>query len=97
MTGTVLKTHTFSGGQQLHLVQGDITQEEVGAIVNAANLHLQHGGGVAGIISRRGGPQIQQESDAWVREHGPVSHAKPAYTSGGDLPCRYVIHAVGPI
>jgi O-acetyl-ADP-ribose deacetylase len=78
-------------------VQGDITALQVDAIVNAANAHLQHGGGVAGIISRKGGPAIQKESDAWVREHGPVPHAEPAVTSGGNLPCRYVIHAVGPV
>ncbi len=78
-------------------MQGDITAEQVDAIVNAANEHLQHGGGVAGIISRRGGPAIQQESDAWVGMHGPVSHAEPAVTSGGNLSCRYVIHAVGPV
>jgi O-acetyl-ADP-ribose deacetylase (regulator of RNase III) len=81
----------------LQLVQGDITALQVDAIVNAANANLQHGGGVAGIISRKGGPAIQKESDAWVREHGPVSHAEPAVTSGGNLPCRYVIHAVGPV
>ena len=52
---------------------------------------------MAGTIARRGGPLIQRESDDWVRQHGPVSHAAPAYTGGGDLPCRYVIHAVGPV
>lgn len=76
---------------------GDITQEQVDAIVNAANEHLQHGGGVAGVISRKGGPQIQSESNAWIEEHGPVTHAEPAHTSAGDLPSRYVIHAVGPV
>jgi O-acetyl-ADP-ribose deacetylase (regulator of RNase III) len=69
----------------------------VDAIVNAANAQLAHGGGVAGIISRNGGPDIDRESLAWVKEHGPVSHAEPAYTSGGRLPARYVIHAVGPV
>jgi len=67
------------------------------AIVNAANANLRHGGGVAGIISRKGGPEIQRESDLWVQESGPVSHAAPAYTPGGRLPCRFVIHAVGPV
>ena len=65
--------------------------------MNAANARLAHGGGVAAAISHQGGPAIQEESDAWVRQHGPVSHARPAYTSGGKLPCRYVIHAVGPV
>lgn len=92
-----LFSRAFPGGHTLELCQGDITAEAVDAIVNAANENLQHGGGVAGAIARKGGPRIQRESDAWVRQHGPVTHARPAVTSGGDLPCRYVIHAVGPI
>lgn len=94
---TVLAEKRLPSGQVLQLVQGDITEETTDAIVNAANKHLDHGGGVAGLISRRGGPAIQRESDTWVYEHGPVSHTEPAYTSGGELPCRYVIHAVGPV
>ena len=94
---TVLRQKTFPAGGEFQIVQGDITQEQVDAIVNAANSRLQHGGGVAGVIVSRGGPQIQQESNAWVREKGPVSHAEPAYTTAGRLPCKYVIHAVGPI
>ena len=81
----------------LAICQGDITAENVDAIVNAANSRLAHGGGVAAAISRRGGSAIQSESNAWVREHGPVPHDQPAYTSGGDMPCKYVIHAVGPV
>jgi O-acetyl-ADP-ribose deacetylase (regulator of RNase III) len=84
-------------GQTVQLVQGDITAEETDAIVNAANKYLMHGAGVAGAIVRRGGPIIQQESDAWVQNHGPVSHAEPAWTSGGNLQCQTVIHAVGPV
>jgi O-acetyl-ADP-ribose deacetylase (regulator of RNase III) len=82
---------------RLQLVQGDLTEARVDAIVNAANRYLQHGGGLAGAISMRGGFQIQKESDDWIKEHGLVSHAEPAYTSGGKLPCRYVIHTVGPV
>ncbi len=93
----VLKETGLPGGATIQLVQGDLTEEQVDAIVNAANSHLQHGGGVAGAISRRGGAQIQAESNAWVRTHGPVLHAHPAYTGAGKLPCRYVIHAVGPV
>jgi len=81
----------------LELVQGDITALDTDAIVNAANERLAHGGGVAGVISRRGGPAIQRESDAWVRQHGPVTTGSAAITSGGDLRARYVIHAVGPV
>jgi len=87
----------LSSGQAIQLVQGDITLEEVDAIVNAANQHLQHGAGVAGAISRKGGPAIQKESDEWIRRNGPVSHASPAWTSGGLLAAKFVIHAVGPV
>jgi O-acetyl-ADP-ribose deacetylase len=92
-----LREKTFPSGLRIQLDQGDITLERVDAIVNAANAHLSHGAGVAGAILRRGGPQIQTESDRWVSEHGPVSHSDPAYTTAGNLPCKYVIHAVGPI
>ncbi len=92
----LVKEHIFTDGRQLQLAQGDITDERVDAIVNAANAHLAHGAGVAGAVVRKGGRQIQVESDEWVREHGKVSHAEPAYTQAGKLPCRYVIHAVGP-
>ena len=94
---SILVEKTFQSGQSLQIVQGDITTEEVDAIVNAANEQLAHGGGVAWAISKKGGPKIQQESDAWVRKHGPVSHTHPAWTSGGLLPSKYVIHAVGPV
>lgn len=94
---TIVQTHEFPRGGKLHLVHGDLTEEHVDAIVNAANAHLQHGGGVAAAISHRGGAQIQAECNAWVRLHGPVKHAEPAVTRAGGLPCRYVIHAVGPV
>lgn len=84
-------------GQTFQIVQGDITIENVDAIVNAANEHLQHGGGVAWAISKKGGPKIQKESDEWIRQHGPVPHSHPAWSSGGLLPAKYVIHAVGPV
>lgn len=94
---SILREKTLPGAQTIQIVRGDITVEMVDAIVNAANARLQHGGGVAWAIARAGGPTIQAESDEWVRSRGPVSHAEPAYTGGGDMPCRYVIHAVGPV
>ena len=94
---TVSAEKKLRSDQILQLVQGDITIEDVDAIVNAANEHLQHGGGVARTISKKGGPGIQKESEAWIRQHGPVSHSYPAWTSGGLLPAKYVIHAVGPV
>lgn len=93
----ILVEKKFQSGQSLKIVQGDITIEDADAIVNAANEHLAHGGGVAWAISKKGGPNIQQESDAWIQAHGLVSHAHPAWTSGGTLPAKYVIHAVGPV
>jgi O-acetyl-ADP-ribose deacetylase (regulator of RNase III) len=94
---TVLLEHSFPAGQTLQILRGDITTEAVDAIVNAANGHLQHGGGVAWAISKQGGPAIQEESNDWIRQHGPVPHPAPAWTSGGLLPAKYVIHAVGPV
>jgi O-acetyl-ADP-ribose deacetylase (regulator of RNase III) len=79
-------------GKTLRLVQGDITERDVDAIVNAANSHLQHGGGVAGAIVRKGGHIIQEESD----RIGFVPVGNAAVTGAGRLPARYVIHAVGP-
>lgn len=93
----VLAETRLPSGLILQLVRGDLTVETTDAIVNAANERLMHGAGVAGAILRRGGPRIRDESDAWVRDHGPVTHEAPAWTSGGDLPCRTVIHAVGPV
>jgi O-acetyl-ADP-ribose deacetylase (regulator of RNase III) len=94
---TVLMERVLQTGQTIQIVQGDITIENVDAIVNAANEHLQHGGGVAWAISKKGGPKIQKESDEWIRQHGLVPHSHPAWTSGGLLPSKYVIHAVGPV
>jgi len=76
----------------LQLVQGDITERDVDAIVNAANSYLQHGGGVAGAIVRKGGQIIQEESN----KIGFVPVGNAAITGAGKLPCKYVIHAVGP-
>jgi O-acetyl-ADP-ribose deacetylase (regulator of RNase III) len=97
MPPTRILAHTLPTGQILALEHGDLTEAPVDAIVNAANSSLSHGGGVAAAIVRRGGHAIQAESDAWVRQHGPAGHHRPALTSGGALPARAVIHAVGPV
>ncbi len=81
----------------IELIRGDITEMDTDAIVNAANEHLAHGGGVAGAIVRKGGSVIQKESNDWVRENGIVRTGNAAMTSGGNLQAGYVIHAVGPI
>ncbi len=79
-------------GKTIRIVQGDITESKVDAIVNAANSHLQHGGGVAGAIVRKGGQVIQEESN----RIGFVSVGRAAITSAGKLLAKFVIHAVGP-
>jgi len=94
---TILHTHTRPDGRVLRVVQGDITEEDVDAIVNAANEQLAHGGGVAGAIVRAGGREIQDESRQWVREHGDVPTGGAAITGAGNLKAHYVIHAVGPV
>lgn len=79
-------------GSVLELVEGDITEMETDAIVNAANSYLKHGGGVAGAIVRKGGRIIQEESDKIG--YCPVGQA--VITAAGSLKAKYVIHAVGP-
>jgi len=76
----------------IELVQGDITEQQTDAIVNAANSQLVLGGGVAGAIRRKGGPAIQTECD----RKAPIAVGEAVITTGGDLKAKYVIHAVGP-
>jgi O-acetyl-ADP-ribose deacetylase (regulator of RNase III) len=82
---------------RIEIARGDITQQRVDAIVNAANGHLAHGGGVAGAISRAAGPELQRACDALVAERGPLATGEAVATDAFALPCRAVIHAVGPI
>lgn len=76
---------------RITLVEGDLTDQAVDAIVNAANSDLVLGSGVAGAIARRGGPSIAAECAA----HGPIGVGESAITGGGLLPSRFVIHAAG--
>jgi O-acetyl-ADP-ribose deacetylase (regulator of RNase III) len=78
------------------VVRGNLLDEPVDAIVNAANGHLAHGGGVAGIIARAAGAALQEESDALIQEHGPFPAGSAVVTTAGKLPFKGVIHAVGP-
>src|SRR6202007_2864023 len=74
---------------RIEILQGDLTEMNTDAIVNAANNDLQLGGGVAGAIRRKGGPKIQAEGN----ESGTMPIGGAAITTGGDLKARYVIHA----
>jgi O-acetyl-ADP-ribose deacetylase len=78
------------------VARSDLLKEPVDAIVNAANAHLAHGGGVAGIISRAAGPALQAESDALVATRGPLATGSAVVTTAGALPFKGVIHAIGP-
>ena len=81
-------------GVTIECVRGDITsQEDVAAIVNAANAQLQSGGGVAGAIHRAAGPGLEREA----RPLAPVSPGEAVITGGHNLPNRYVIHTLGPV
>lgn len=88
----ILAEKRLDNGKVIKVILGDITEEETDAIVNAANSHLKHGGGVAGAIVRKGGKIIQEESD----RIGYCPVGKAVYTSAGKLKAKYVIHAVGP-
>jgi O-acetyl-ADP-ribose deacetylase (regulator of RNase III) len=82
-------------GQTLELHQGDITLQQVDAILNAANSRLAGGGGVDGEIHRRGGPEIMRDTDARYPDGCPTGSA--VVSTAGKLPAKCVIHAVGPI
>ena len=74
---------------ELEVIAADVTKLEVDAIANAANTELRHGGGVAGAISRAGGPEVQRESDV----KAPIGLGEAVETTAGDMPARWVIHA----
>jgi O-acetyl-ADP-ribose deacetylase (regulator of RNase III) len=96
---TVQKMYRISlpNGKVLELIEGDITQQETDAIVNAANSSLLGGGGVDGAIHRAGGPGILEECKRILDRQGPLPPGKAVATTGGKLKARKVIHTVGPI
>jgi O-acetyl-ADP-ribose deacetylase (regulator of RNase III) len=85
------------GTTTLSLVEGDITRQDVDAIVNAANSSLLGGGGVDGAIHRAGGPHILEECRAIRARQGECPPGEAVITSGGNLRARFVIHTVGPV
>jgi len=85
------------GNTSVDLARGDITRETVDTIVNAANSSLLGGGGVDGAIHRAGGPAILEECRKIRDARGPLPAGEAVITGAGRLPCRYVIHTVGPV
>lgn len=85
------------GSATVTALQGDLTVMPVEAIVNAANVQLAHGGGIALAIATAGGPTIDEESAEWVETYGPLEPGVAALTSAGAMPSSYVIHVAGPI
>jgi len=83
-------------GTTLSALRADLTAQHVDAVVNAANEYLEHGGGLAGAIVAAGGWEIQEESDRWVAEHGPLTPGVAAVTGAGRMPAGMVIHVAGP-
>jgi O-acetyl-ADP-ribose deacetylase (regulator of RNase III) len=96
MSVDVVAREELPGGRVFEVVVGDLLKEPVDAIVNAANGHLAHGGGVAAAIARAAGASLVDEGDAIVRGRGPVPVGEAVVTAAGRLPFRGVIHAVGP-
>jgi O-acetyl-ADP-ribose deacetylase (regulator of RNase III) len=85
------------GGTRLVLVKGDITKQDTGAIVNAANSYLAGGSGVDGAIHAAGGPAIAEECRQIIQKIQFLPAGNAVLTGGGNLPAKYVIHAVGPV
>jgi O-acetyl-ADP-ribose deacetylase len=98
MQASETQDRTFLDGR-VHVVVGDITRQDVEAIVNAANASLLGGGGVDGAIHRAGGPEILEECRKIRRTRFPngLPTGEAVITTGGKLPALYVIHTVGPI
>src|SRR2546427_4159629 len=95
MTGILAEVEI--GGRSLAIVQGDITRIPADAIVNAANSALAGGGGVDGAIHRAGGSSIMRELDAIRKEIGRCPTGSAVVTGAGNLPAKFVFHAVGPV
>ncbi|XP_041726079.2 uncharacterized protein LOC121556251 [Coregonus clupeaformis] len=90
-------SYCLQGGLRVLVCQGDITKEQADALVNAANEDLDHAGGVAAALSRAGGPEVQRASRDLVRQIGRVPTGTVVETTGGNLPCKMLLHAVGPV
>jgi len=96
MTDTPIAELGFPDGKRFLIVVGDLLQEPVDCIVNAANGGLSHGGGVAAAISEAAGPKLEEECASIIRAQGRIPVTKSVVTTAGNLPFKGVIHAVGP-
>ncbi|KAM8746808.1 protein mono-ADP-ribosyltransferase PARP14-like [Acanthopagrus schlegelii] len=94
---TTVASYSLRDGLQVLVCQGDITKLDADALVNAANEDLDHGGGVAAALSKAGGPQVQKESRALVKQTGKIPTGDVVVTTGGNLNCKKLLHAVGPV
>jgi O-acetyl-ADP-ribose deacetylase (regulator of RNase III) len=92
----VIAREEYAGGRTFEVVTGDLLSEPVDAIVNAANGHLAHGGGVAAAVARAAGPALVEEGERIVSRSGPIEIGDAVVTTAGRLPFKGVIHAVGP-
>ncbi|XP_033839348.1 protein mono-ADP-ribosyltransferase PARP14-like [Periophthalmus magnuspinnatus] len=92
----IVERYTLKKGVQVIVYLGDITKQEADALVNAANEELRHGGGVALALSKAGGPKVQRESNELIKNFGKLKTGEVVMTSGGQLKCKKILHAVGP-
>ncbi|XP_070786163.1 protein mono-ADP-ribosyltransferase PARP14-like isoform X2 [Enoplosus armatus] len=90
-------SYSLCDGLQVLVCQGDITKQEADALVNAANEDLDHRGGVAAALSKAGGPEVQSESSGLVKYIGKIPTGDVVVTTGGNLNCKKLLHAVGPV
>ncbi|MCU0243143.1 MAG: macro domain-containing protein [Vicinamibacteria bacterium] len=96
MDVTPIAVLEFGAGRSFVVVLGDLLKQSVDTIVNAANGHLAHGGGIAAAIASAAGPELINEGDRYVAAHGALSTGGAVKTTAGRLPFKAVIHVVGP-